>query len=274
MKRFSCLFLVVIASLLFIGGVKAEDCYKVATYDVSYSSVKSKYKVEKDYCSNKKKSCYAHIGEKISTTYNLSKNNCSVYLLNKYIKCTKVSNNKCSVLAQENEVWNTDYNFSSSNGLAYIACGSMKKDKFIDNCNKANKMVYDVPASIPEITSFAVNLLKIATPIILIIVGIIQIIKAVSSTNEDEIKKAQGGLIKKVIIAVMIFMVISLTQFIINFIAEDSESSIANNCFKCFLNGNCPIKYYRTGVNGEKCESINTNSTKNNSTNKTKNNDK
>ena len=77
----------------------------------------------------------------------------------------------------------------------------------------------------------------------------VQLIKAIVSQKEDEIKKGQNSLIKKVIIAVMIFFVISIVQFVISKVADKSESGSLQSCMQCFLNGPnssaCNSIYYR-----------------------------
>lgn len=165
-------------------------------------------------------------------------------------KCTKTSNNSN---ANENVVTNEDYGFSSPTGLAYIGCGNKSA------CPKEGTKgtgAYDIPVIIPQLTSYAVTLLKIVTPVILIIMGMVQLIKAIASQKEDEIKKYQSSLVKKVIIAVMIFFVISIVQFVISKAADSSESGSLRSCMQCFLNGtgDCDSIYYRD-ANG-KCITV------------------
>jgi len=134
-------------------------------------------------------------------------------------------------------------------------------------CNIDNlKFVYcgdakDIPSYVPRIVSLIVNLLKIATPIILIFVSIISLLKAVASTNEDEIKKAQKGLTRKIIAAVLVFFVIQIVQFVIMKVADTTTPSDINNqteannvssCLSCFLNNDCSgSTYYRYYLYGE-----------------------
>lgn len=139
--------------------------------------------------------------------------------------CINSTNPKC--------VWNSEHKMCSVNGNAYLSCGDAK----------------DIPPVVPELMSYAVNLLKIVTPIILIIVGIIELVKAVASTNEDSMKKAQSKLIKKVIAAVMVFFVITIVQFIILKVADSSDAGSIKSCLKCFLNGtdDCDSIYVKDG---------------------------
>ena len=135
--------------------------------------------------------------------------------------------NRCS--------WNKEHNFCSIDGLTYLKCGDAK----------------DIPEMVPRISSFAVNLLKTVTPIVLIVMSIISLVKAITAGKEDEIKKAQGSLIKRVIIAVIIFFVIVIVQFIMLRVAHISEKDSLSSCLSCFLNGTddseCSAVYYKDG---------------------------
>lgn len=132
-------------------------------------------------------------------------------------------------------IWNKE-NYCNTDNLQYVMCGD----------------AHDIPAQIPSLISMAVNLLKIATPIILIIVSIITLVKAIMSSKEDEIKKGQQSLIRKVIAAIMIFMIISMVQFVVLKVADDKDQTSISACMSCFLNNDCTAnKYFKTNVSGE-----------------------
>lgn len=136
---------------------------------------------------------------------------------------------------EENEN-SPDGGFCNVDNLLYVGCG------------KAS----DIPIKVPQIISFAVNLLKIATPIILIFIGMISLFKAMAAGKEDEMKKAQSSLIKKIISAVLVFFVVAIVQFIISIVAEDDEYKGFENCLNCFLNNKCAVTtYYKTVIGGE-----------------------
>lgn len=136
-------------------------------------------------------------------------------------------------------VWNeNEYGeYCNTDNLLFVACGDAK----------------DIPYQAPKLISFFVNLLKIATPIILVIVSIISLLKALSSQKEDEIKKAQSSLIKKLIAAVMVFFIITIVQFVISKVAlDDEEYNSFTDCLSCFLNNDCEDNiYYRTNIDGD-----------------------
>ena len=125
--------------------------------------------------------------------------------------------------------------YCNTDALLYVKCGNS----------------YDIPVNAPKVISYIINLFKIATPIILIIVSIINFVKALASSKEDEIKKAQSGFVKKMIAAVLAFLVILIVQFVIKRVAEDSDIDHISSCLNCFLNNDCSgSMYYKTDVGG------------------------
>lgn len=110
---------------------------------------------------------------------------------------------------------------------------------------------YDIPIELPQLISYFVNILKIATPLILIVISMISLLKAMASSTEDDIKKAQKGLIRKIIAAVMVFFVINIVQFVVLTVADSSETKSVSNCMSCFLNNDCiNTTYYKTNIGG------------------------
>lgn len=71
--------------------------------------------------------------------------------------------------------------------------------------------------------------IKIVVPIILIIVGMIDLAKAVTEKNEDNIKKAQQALIKKAIAAVLVFLVVSIVTVLMTLIGSKDY----DECMDC-----------------------------------------
>ena len=132
-------------------------------------------------------------------------------------------------------VWNeTPYgDYCNVDKLLYTKCGGS----------------YDIPYQAPQIISFIINILKIATPIILIMFGIIILLKAMMSTSEDELKKAQKSLIKKIIAAVMVFFVVTIVQFVISKVADSTTN--VSDCLNCFVNNDCSDSiYYKNNIMG------------------------
>lgn len=88
------------------------------------------------------------------------------------------------------------------------------------------------------IVSTIINGIKIAVPIILIILGMIDMVRAVASQKEDEIKKGQKNLINRCITGAIVFFVVAIVQLIMNIIATSSDDSGVMNCV-CKFVGSC-----------------------------------
>ena len=89
---------------------------------------------------------------------------------------------------------------------------------------------------IAKIVKYVILIIQIAAPLILVVVGMIDLVKAMASQKEDEIKKGQQILIKRLITAVLIFFVFAVVKFIISLVASDRGGGIMN-CVDCFING-------------------------------------
>lgn len=88
----------------------------------------------------------------------------------------------------------------------------------------------------PYATSIAVLIIKIGVPILLIIIGMIDFAKAAMAQKEDEIKKGQGVFFKRLIAAILVFLVTTFVQLVVRFIANEEKANIAN-CIRCFIDG-------------------------------------
>lgn len=73
------------------------------------------------------------------------------------------------------------------------------------------------------------KLIQFAIPIALVLFGTIDLGKAVISSDEKEVKKAQSTLIKRCIYAVAIFFVITLVTLIMNIVAKGVADDSGNN---------------------------------------------
>ena len=95
--------------------------------------------------------------------------------------------------------------------------------------------VTDIPRKIPELTSLAITMIQIAVPVILVVMGSMDLFKGVTAQKEDEIKKGQQMFIKRLIVAAVIFFVVVIAKFAISIVAESSSANIIE-CIDCFTN--------------------------------------
>lgn len=80
-----------------------------------------------------------------------------------------------------------------------------------------------------RIIGFVVLGIKIVVPIILIIVGMLDLAKAVAAKKEDEIKTAQNALVKKAVAAVLVFLVATIVGILMSVIGSNAYKK----CWEC-----------------------------------------
>lgn len=90
----------------------------------------------------------------------------------------------------------------------------------VDTCNDLNAVV--------AIVSFILGIIQWVVPIILIVLGTFDLVKAVTAGKEDDIKKGQQTLIKRVIAAIIVFLVPLLVSILMGMIGNTEWK----NCWK------------------------------------------
>lgn len=96
-------------------------------------------------------------------------------------------------------------------------------------------------------------LLKIAVPIVLIILGMLDLFKGVISSKEDEIKKGQQIFIKRLIAGVLVFLVVTIVQLVMGFISKEDGSFW--ECADAIMNGDTTRFQYYDPEDTSKCKS-------------------
>ena len=114
------------------------------------------------------------------------------------------------------------------NVLANVSCGG----------------IVVVDAMVPAFVSTIVTIIKIVIPIILIVLGLVDLGKATIAQKEDEIKKAQMTFVKRIIAAVLVFFVVAIVQLVFGLLSNAQQKSAPNatnptECIDCFINNNC-----------------------------------
>lgn len=193
------------------------------------------------WLTNSRKQGYITIEKKSGDTDNDNKDPDA----SKYTSCASFGHSDCEHNKYFSCLWVEKYGHSYCNfdNLTYVKCGDS----------------WDIPDKLPSIISFIVNFIKIVTPIILVFVSVLSLLKAVANSKEDEMKKAQSTLIRRIIAAVIVFFIIQITQFVIFKVAEDEEKDSISTCFSCMLNNDCSKnRYYKTMVGKDyECRSLN-----------------
>lgn len=95
--------------------------------------------------------------------------------------------------------------------------------------------IKNIPKKIPELTTWAISLIQVAVPVILVILSMVDLVKAVSSQKEDEIKKGKSVLVKRIILAAVIFLFVAIVKFAISIVASSTDTNNISNCIACFI---------------------------------------
>lgn len=110
------------------------------------------------------------------------------------------------------------------------------------SCGEGSTLV-DVIA----IVRLVMNIICIAVPIIMILMGTIDLFKAVTAGKDEDIKKKQKALITRIIAGVLVFLVPTIVSVIMNLIGVSSWRACWNNAAKgnfksLFQSGNVSSK--------------------------------
>ena len=98
-----------------------------------------------------------------------------------------------------------------------------------------------VDVKIVNLVSTIILVIQIAVPVVLVIMGSMDLFKGITAQKEDEIKKGQQILIKRLIAAALVFFVIAAVKLIMGLVTSDDENVDYDGkilpCFNCFLKG-------------------------------------
>lgn len=102
----------------------------------------------------------------------------------------------------------------------------------ITGCDSLQGVMIDV--KIANVVHTIITVIKIAVPIILVVMGMLDLFKGITAQKEDEMKKGQGTFVKRLIAAALIFFVVSIVQLLVSLVADDEGIM---SCANCFING-------------------------------------
>lgn len=97
-------------------------------------------------------------------------------------------------------------------------------------------------ANIWKVLGYVVTIFKIVIPLLLIILGMVDLGKAVVSSDDKAISKSVSALVKRFIAAIVVFFVPTIVSAIFNALSIMSEAEQAdyNVCVQCVTNvGSC-----------------------------------
>lgn len=98
-----------------------------------------------------------------------------------------------------------------------------------------------IPEGIGNVVHLIVVAIQVVVPILLIIWGMLDFAKAIIGQDEDKIKAGQKTFIKRLIAAVVVFLVVTIVQLAINLASsiggEGNDASSAWSCAKELISG-------------------------------------
>ena len=105
-------------------------------------------------------------------------------------------------------------------------------------------------ANVWYVLGWVVTLIKIIIPLILIIMGMVDLGKAVVSSDDKQISKSVSSLIKRFIAAIVLFFIPTIVNAVFSAIGAVSlsEGSDYLVCVRCISGGECPE---RNSVSGD-----------------------
>ena len=99
-------------------------------------------------------------------------------------------------------------------------------------------LISGIPTALPKVISLAYTIIQIAVPVILVVLGTLDLFKGITASKEEDLKKGQKMFIKRLISAVLVFFVFVAVKFIVSFVADGNSSRIMN-CAECFIKNQC-----------------------------------
>ena len=86
--------------------------------------------------------------------------------------------------------------------------------------------------TILRVVRTALTIIQIAVPILLIIMGSLDLMKAVMAGKEDEIKKSQGTFVKRAIAAVIVFFIPLIVNLVLGLVPIGTSTDANGNSVK------------------------------------------
>ena len=123
----------------------------------------------------------------------------------------------------------------SAVGVNNVYAGGKNDDAIDDgkNTTGSNSVAkcadVEIPVQLTSIVSTVVTLIKVGVPIILVVLGMIDMGKAVASQKEDEIKKGQKILLSRCIAAGIVFFVVAIVQLLVNIVSKTEKNNGSEN---------------------------------------------
>lgn len=114
----------------------------------------------------------------------------------------------------------------------------------------------DIPSKFPRISSEIFTIIQIAVPVLLVIMGTIDMLKGITANKEDEIVKGRKMFVSRLIVGAIVFFLFVIVKTAVNFLDSDNSTNIIA-CMDCFLNNDCKSEAAIKAINKKEEERIN-----------------
>lgn len=133
--------------------------------------------------------------------------------------------------SSESDKPNAEFMVSGS----YVSCGS-----------STSPLIKNIPSIIPRISSSLYNTVMVIVPVIMILMGMLDLIKGILSQKEDEIRKGRSSLVKRLIMGFVTFLVVMIVKLFVSAVAMTTDSNKIVDCIDCFVSNTCNSNEART----------------------------
>lgn len=160
------------------------------------------------------------------TSSNMKECESDCYAQSKVEECKKdCSNGSCTMGCESGYDYYYNQRLNTYDPYSKVQCGD-----------------FEIPYAFPQIVRTIIVVLQIATPIIIILLGSIDLFKSVAAQKEDEIKKGQKTFLRRLLVGLLVFIAFFVVEFIIGLVAPKKDNYNMWNCVDCFVNGDCKTK--------------------------------
>lgn len=106
-------------------------------------------------------------------------------------------------------------------------------------------LMTNIPTMIPKVISIVYTVIQIAVPVVLVIMGSLDLFKGIIAQKEDEIKKGQQMFVKRLIAAALVFFVFVIVKVVVSLVADGTSNRIME-CAECFIENECDKGFFET----------------------------
>ncbi len=110
---------------------------------------------------------------------------------------------------------------------------------------KCGELDFGIPGAVFNLVHYVVLIIQIVVPILLIIWGMLDFAKGLTKGKDEDIKAGQKTFISRLIVAVVVFLVVTVVNLMVGIVANvnadsgngEPKQSTMTKCISCFVKG-------------------------------------